>query len=81
LQQSESAVQICPYSAQPGVLASVPASRGGVPGGGVVAPQTPWVEPIFWMHVDPGQQSPLMEQGPATGTQDGTPPSRPLGDP
>ncbi len=79
LQQSAAEVQSWPYSAQPGVLPSVvPASvAGGDPGGEVVVPQIPWVEPMDWMQVDPRQQSPLIEHGPPAGTQaDGTPPSK-----
>ena len=55
----------------------VPAS--GPAGGGVGVPQIPWVEPCCWMHVDPLQQSPLIEQGPPAGThEEGTPPSIPV---
>jgi hypothetical protein len=81
LQQSESVLQVCPYSAHPGVLLSgVPASRpDGGPDGGPGAPQVPWVVPIGWMQVVPTQQSPLIEHGPPPGTHfDGTPPSIPV---
>ena len=78
LQQSAGVVQFCPNTAQPGALASTPGFVGGIQGGGLMFPQTPWVDPMDWMQVEPGQQSPLMEQGPATGTQAGTtPPSTP----
>ena len=76
LQQSEAVVQVWPYSAQVLVLASTaPASEGGGERGGM--PQIPCVEPIGWMQVEPAQQSPLIEHGPAAGTQaEGTPASK-----
>ena len=75
LQQSASVLQIWPYSTQVVVPPSgTPASVRE--GGGCGTPQIPCVEPTGRMQVPP-QQSAVVVQGPAVGTQGGgaTPPS------
>jgi len=52
----------------------VPPSGVCVGGCGRMLPHTPWVLPMGWMHIEPAQQSPVIEHEPPTGTQLGPPP-------
>jgi hypothetical protein len=69
-QQSPETEQICPYSAQLGLVEPpsvvvVPPSLGG---GGVVVPQVPLVAPVGMMHASPEQQSACVVHSPGAWT-------------